>query len=59
MARTTNARVTGLTFLVYIALGIAAMVLFGRATDAQGVAAKLAGIAQHASDVRVAAVLNL
>ncbi len=52
MTRTTNARVAGLTFFVYIALGITAMVLFGRATDAQGVAAKLAGIAQHASDVR-------
>jgi hypothetical protein len=59
MTRTTNARVAGFTFLLYIALGIPVMVLFGRATDAQGIAAKLAGIARHASDVRVAVVLSL
>jgi hypothetical protein len=59
MTRTTNARIAGATFLLYIALGILAMVLFGRATDAQGIAAKLAGIAEHATEVRVVAVLNL
>src|SRR2546426_704904 len=59
MTRTTNARVAGFTFLSYIALGIPVMVLFGRATNAEGIAAQLAGIAQHASDVRVAVVLSL
>ena len=59
MTRTTNARIAGFTFLLYIALGITAMVLFGRATNAEGIAAKLAGIAQHEAEVRVAAVLNL
>jgi hypothetical protein len=59
MTRTTNARVAGFTFLFYIALGIASMVLFGRATNADGIAAKLAGIARHASDARVAVVLTL
>ena len=59
MTRTTNARVAGFTFLSYIALGIAVMVLFGRATNAEGIAAELAGIAQHASDVRLAVVLSL
>ena len=59
MTRTTNARLAGFMFLFYIAIGIASMVLFGRATNAQGIAAKLAGIAEHASAVRVAAVLNL
>ena len=59
MTRTTNARVAGVTFLLYIALGIASMVLFGRAKSGEGIAAKLASIAQHASDVHVAAVLAL
>jgi len=59
MTRTTNARVAGFTFLAYIALGIAAMVLSGRAGNAEGIAAQLAGFDQHASAVRVAAVLNL
>jgi hypothetical protein len=35
------------------------MVLFDRATSGKGIAAKLASIAQHASDVRVAVVLSL
>jgi uncharacterized MAPEG superfamily protein len=35
------------------------MVLSNRATGGEGTAAKLAGIAQHASDVRVAIVLEL
>jgi hypothetical protein len=59
MTRTTNARVAGLTFLLYIALGIAVMILSARATNAQGIAARLAGIAQRASDVRVIIVLSL
>ncbi len=59
MTRTTNTRLAGFTFLFYIALGIPAMVLLGRATNAQGIAAKFAGIAQHATDVRVAVVLIL
>jgi Domain of unknown function (DUF4386) len=59
MTRTTNARIAGAAFLLYIALGVLAMVLFGRATDAQGIAAKLAGIAEHATEVRLVAVLHL
>src|SRR6266496_4226564 len=59
MTRTTNARIAGFTFLFYIAAGIASMVLFGRATSGEGIAAKLAGIAQHATDVRVVVVLGL
>jgi hypothetical protein len=59
MTRTTNARLAGFMFLFYIAIGIASMVLFGRATNAQGIAAKLAGIAEHASDVRLAAMLSM
>ena len=59
MTRTTNARIAGFSFLFYIAVGIPSMVLFGRATGGEGVAAKLASIAQHATDVRVTIVLTL
>jgi hypothetical protein len=59
MTRTTNARIAGFTYLFYFALGIPAMVLLGRATNAQGIAARFAAIAQHASEVRVAVVLIL
>src|SRR5262245_52559365 len=59
MTRRTNARIAGLAFLAYIALGIPAMVLMNRARGGDGVAAQLASIAQHAMDVRLAAVLTL
>jgi len=59
MTRTTNARVAGFTFLFYIAAGITSMVLFGRAAGGEGIAAKLASIAQHATDVRLVFVLGL
>ena len=38
MTRTTNARIAGVTFLVYIAAGITSMVLYARATEGEGVA---------------------
>ena len=59
MTRTTNARLAGFTFLFYIAVAFPSMVLFDRATRGEGIAAKLASIAQHATDVRVAVVLSL
>jgi len=59
MTRTTNARVAGFTFLFYIAAGVAIMVLSGQATGAGGTTAKLAGIAQHAPQVRLTIVLGL
>lgn len=59
MTRTTNARIAGFTFLFYIAAGISSVVLFGRATSGEGVAAKLAGIAHHTSDVRITVILDL
>lgn len=57
MTRTTNARIAGFTFLFYIAVGITSMVLFARATSGEGVAAQLAAMAQHATDVRLAVLL--
>jgi hypothetical protein len=59
MTRRTNARVAGFTFLFYIAVALTAMILSGRAASGVDTAAKLAGIAQHASDMRVAFVLDL
>ncbi len=57
MTRTANARVAGSAFLVYIGTGIPAMVLFRRAVGGDTIAAKLAGIAQHVTDVRIATLL--
>jgi hypothetical protein len=60
MTRTTNARLAGFMFLFYIATGIASMVLFRQATSgAEGTAATLASLAQHAPTVRLTAVLAL
>jgi hypothetical protein len=59
MTRMTNARVAGSAFLLYIVLGLPAGMLMTRATSAEGIAAKLIGVAQHANDLRVAVVLVL
>jgi len=59
MKRATNARIAGFTFLFYIAAGITSMVLFTRAAGGVDVAAKLAGIAQHATYVRLTVLLTL
>lgn len=59
MTLRTNAKIAGFTFLVYIAAGITSMLLFARATGGEGVAARLATIAQHATDVRLTILLNL
>ena len=59
MTRTTNARIAGFMYLFYIAVAFPSLVLLDRATSGKGVAAKLANLAQHTSDVRVAVVLTL
>ena len=59
MTRATNARLAGFTFLIYIAVGITSMVLTGRATSGEGVAAQLGTITQHATDVRLTILLTL
>ena len=59
MTRTTNARIAGFTFLFYIAASITSIVLFGGATAGDGVAAQLAAVAQHATDVRLTVLLGL
>ena len=59
MTRRTNAKVAGFTFLFYIAVAFPAMLLENRASSGEGSAAKLASIALHASEMRVAIVLSL
>ncbi len=58
MTRTTNARIAGVTLLLYIAVGITMMVV-GSATSAEGTAARLALFAEHASRVRLNVLLSL
>lgn len=59
MTRTTNARVAGFAFLFYIAVALSALILQGKASAGDGVAAKLASIAQNAPTVRLAVLLEL
>lgn len=59
MTRTANARLAGFMLLLYIVTGIASMVLFRQATSAEGTAATLASIAQHATTVRLTILLTL
>jgi hypothetical protein len=59
MTRRTNATIAGIAYLLYIAADFPSMVLSNRATSGDGMAAKLANMAVHATDVRLAAVLSL
>ncbi|MBV8896884.1 MAG: DUF4386 domain-containing protein [Acidobacteriaceae bacterium] len=60
MTRKATARTAGFTLLFYICAGILQMTLGNAATaGAQGSAAKLARIAEHASDLRVGILLGL
>ena len=59
MTRRTSARVAGLAYLLYMAVGVSNEVLMHRATGAEGTAAIIARVAEHAGDVRVAIVLKL
>jgi hypothetical protein len=60
MTRKTNARLAGFMFLFYIATGITSLVLFNQATSgAEGTAAQLASIAQHATTVRLTVLLTM
>ena len=59
MTRRTNARIAGVTFLFYIAVAFPEMILLGKATSGEGIAAKLSTVAQHATELRVAVLLTL
>jgi len=55
----TNATIAGIAYLLYIAAAFPSMMLNNRATSGDGMAAKLANMTLHATDVRLAAVLSL
>lgn len=59
MTRRANATIAGIAYLLYIAVAYPSMVLNNRVTSGDGMAAKLANMAAHATDVRVAALLSL
>lgn len=59
MTRTTNARLAGITFLLYIAAGVASMVFLTFAPKADGIAAKLASMTEHTSAVHIDVLLSL
>jgi hypothetical protein len=59
MTRKTNARLAGFMFLFYIATAFPEMVLFSRAATGDGIPARLASIAQHATSIRVAIILSM
>ncbi|MDZ4863794.1 MAG: DUF4386 domain-containing protein [Gemmatimonadota bacterium] len=59
MTRTTNARIAGVTYLFYIAVGLTSMVLSGRASGGAGIAEKLASIGQHTTAMGVVTLSGL
>jgi len=59
MTRTTNARIAGFTFLLYIVAGIASLILFRRAASGNEIAARLATLAQHPNDISIIVILGL
>ncbi len=58
MTRTTNARLAGSMYLLYIATAFPLTVMSSRASSGDGVAERLANIAQHAPFMRLSIVLS-
>jgi len=59
MTYKTNARIAGVTLLLYIATGITQMVVGGPASRGDGPAARLASMARYAANVRTSVLLGL
>ena len=59
MTLRTNARIAGITFLLYIVTGIVGLILFNRASGGAETAAQLASIARHETLVRLSALLAM
>lgn len=59
MTRTTNARLAGFLFLLYIAASWVSTTVYSNATSGEGIAAKLEGIARSAAQFQVAILLAL
>ncbi len=59
MTRNTNARIAGLTFLLYIAVAFPSMVLSAKATGGDSITARLVNIAQHTTEMRITILLEV
>lgn len=59
MTRRTNAGIAGGTFLLYLVAGITSMILSSRTIAGEGIAARLASVAQHPTEMRVLVALTL
>jgi len=59
VSRRAAARLAGLAFLLYIAVGIPTLALSSRAMAGHGVEAKLASVAQHMLELRIAVLFVL
>ncbi len=59
MTRNTNARIAGLTFLLYIAVAFPSMVLSAKATGGDSISARLVNIAQHTTEMRITILLEV
>ena len=59
MTRNTNAKIAGYAFIYYIAAGILTMILSARTRSGTGIAGKLAGMAEHVTQVRFTYLLGV
>jgi uncharacterized protein DUF4386 len=59
MTRTTNSRVAGFVFFSYIACGVTELIVLAPASRGEGVAAKLASLAQHSGLAHLASIFSL
>lgn len=59
MTRATNARLAGTTFLLYIVLGLASLILFDRASGGADTTARLETLAAHLTPARISLLLGL
>jgi hypothetical protein len=59
MTRLTSARTAGVMYLLYIALALPSGILYGRATSGGAMAFRLAHVAEHAAEVRIAVLLTV
>lgn len=58
MTSRSMAKVAGAAFLVYIAAGLSSLALSGRATGSGDMAARIASVALHTTEMRVSLLLN-
>jgi hypothetical protein len=59
VTRRTSSRIAGVAFLFYIAVGISSGVLFSRGTAGDGIAARLASVPLHVTEIRLSMVATL